>query len=105
MDKFKEYLEKNLMDFAPISDYVVEIGTVCDNNTHLKRLHLVHWFCFCCWFCCLFANEFDHELGSFLVFRNLPNLHREYADWIRATLFILKHDFLQFKINTQDHIQ
>ena len=26
MDKFKEYLEKNLMDFAPISDYVVEIG-------------------------------------------------------------------------------
>ena len=26
MNKFKEYLEKNLMDFAPISDYVVEIG-------------------------------------------------------------------------------
>lgn len=26
MDKFKKYLEKNFMDFTPVSDYVVEIG-------------------------------------------------------------------------------
>ena len=26
MDRFKKYLEKNFMDFTPVSDYVVEIG-------------------------------------------------------------------------------